>query len=41
MGVQIFRLAIHVKEPGDDLALGGVLLQERHGADAVMGIVVG
>src|SRR5712671_998777 len=41
MGVQIFRLAVDVEEPGDDLALGGVLLQEGHGADAVVGVVVG
>src|SRR5215813_3315422 len=33
MGMQVLGIAVDVEEPGHDLALGGMLLQEGHGAD--------
>ena len=41
MGVQVFGVRIDIEQPGDDLALGGVLLQEGHGRQPVVGVVVG
>ena len=39
--MQVFRLRIDVEQSGDDLALGGVLLQEGLRAEPVMRIVIG
>src|SRR3981189_2895908 len=39
-GVQVFRFRIDVQESGDDLALGGVLLQECHRCDAIVGVII-
>src|SRR5437868_5160932 len=36
MGMQVFSLRIDVQQSGDDLALGGVLLQEILRAEAIM-----
>src|SRR5262245_11341648 len=41
MGVQVFGFRIDVEQAGNDLALGGVLLQELVRAEAIMRIVVG
>src|SRR5262249_16277130 len=41
IAVQVFGLAIDVEQAGDDLADGGVPLQEAHGAEPVVRIVVG
>ena len=38
MGVQILCLGIDIEQPGDDLALGGVLLQKVLRAQPVMRI---
>ena len=38
--MQVFGLRIDVKQPGDDLALGRVLLQEGHGAQAIVRVVI-
>src|SRR5580692_10289892 len=40
MGVQIFRLRIDVEQAGDDLALGGVPLQEAHRRDPIMRVII-
>src|SRR5438045_1036386 len=39
MGVQVFRFRIDIQEPGDDLTLGGMLLQEVLRAETIMRIV--
>ena len=41
IAVQVFGLAVDVEQPGHDLALGRVPLQEVHGAEPVVRIVVG
>ena len=38
--MQVFRLRIDVEQAGDDLALGGVPLQERHRADPIMRVII-
>src|SRR5580700_7841704 len=39
--VQVLGLAVDIEQAGNDLPLGGMLLQEAHGAQAVVGVVVG
>ena len=39
--MQVFRLGIDVEQAGDDLADGGVPLQEVHGVEAVVRIIIG
>ena len=39
--MQIFGLGRDVKKSGDDLALGGVVLEEAHRSEPVMDIVIG
>ncbi|MBA7716506.1 hypothetical protein ES703_125579 [subsurface metagenome] len=39
--MQVFRLGVDVQQPGHDLALGRVLLQEVLRAEAIMRIVIG
>ena len=34
--MKVLRIRIDIEQAGDDLALGGVLLQERHRTDAVV-----
>src|SRR5476651_1561658 len=41
MRVQVFGLGVYVKQSGHDLALGGMDIQKRHGADAVVSVVIG
>ena len=41
MAMQVLGLAIDVQQPGDDLPHGGVPLQEAHGAEPVVRVVVG
>src|SRR6185437_2781879 len=40
MAVQVFRLRIDIKQPGHDLALGRMLLQEAQRPDPVMRVVI-
>src|SRR6185312_7436597 len=40
MAVQVFRLRIDIKQPGHDLSLGGMLLQEAQRPDPVMRVVI-
>ena len=41
MRVQVFRFLFHIEQPGDDLALGGVMLQEAERRGAVVQLVIG
>ncbi len=41
MRVQVFRLRLDKQQPGDDLALGRVLLQEAERRGAVLHVVIG
>src|SRR5215475_3512786 len=40
VSMQIFRLRIDIEQPGDDLALGGMPCKKRHGADAIVRVIV-
>src|SRR5215510_6197916 len=40
IAVQVFRFGINIKEARDDLAYGGVPLQEIHGAEPVVRVIV-
>ncbi len=39
--VQIVRIAVHIEQPGDDLALGRVIEQEAHRGELVVDVVFG
>src|ERR1039458_896758 len=41
VGVQVFRVLLDIEQAGDDLALGGVMLQEAQSGRAVIDLVVG